>query len=81
MARAVYGNRNPSSPVSGFGPNPQSGAPMAGGTMGGRAQTASGRPGMRSVALGDEVYLWILVIIEVLLMGALRRNFRKHHGG
>lgn len=30
---------------------------------------------------GQEVYLWILVIIEVLLMGAGRKYFRRVHGG
>lgn len=71
MARAFSG-RIPSA----SNPTP-SRAPNAG-TMGG---PSSGRPGRPSLALGDEKYLWGLVILEVLLTGALRKQFRRHHGG
>lgn len=42
---------------------------------------SSGRPGRPQLMLGDEKYLWILVILEVLLTGALRKRFRRYHGG
>jgi len=53
------------------------------GTLGGPAKrpAAGPRPGRRQWMVGDEMYLWVLVIIEVALMGALRRRFRRHHGG
>lgn len=58
----------------------QSGA--AGGTMGGKpTSTVGSRPGRRVIQLGDEMYLWILVLIEVALIGWLRQQFRRHHGG
>lgn len=76
MARAVGTRRTtPSS-------NTQQPGVAPGGTMGGRPTRKVGRrPGSRPIAVGDEVYLWVLVIIEALLMGALRQRFRKHHGG
>jgi hypothetical protein len=30
---------------------------------------------------GMEVYLWIVVFVELFLTGALRRYFRRFHGG
>ncbi len=41
------------------------------------------KPGLKNgnMMLGQEVYLWILVAIEVALMGGFRRYFRRHHGG
>lgn len=51
------------------------------GTMGGPARASGGRPGTRPVLLGDEVYLWALLLLEVGVMGALRNKFRRHHGG
>jgi hypothetical protein len=33
------------------------------------------------LAIGDEGYLWILVIIEVLAIGILRKKFKRYHGG
>lgn len=71
VARAFSG-RIPSA----SNPSP-SRAPNAG-TMGG---PSSGRPGRPQLMLGDEKYLWILVILEVLLTGALRKRFRRYHGG
>jgi hypothetical protein len=31
--------------------------------------------------MGQEVYLWILVVIEVALLGGFRKYFRRYHGG
>lgn len=72
MARTVFGPQGSKSNTV-----PQGGA---GGTLGG-LRSAGRAPGARQLQLGDEIYLWILVIIEVLLMGWLRQNFRRHHGG
>lgn len=58
--------------------NPMPSQAQNAGTLGGRA---TGRPGRPQLTLGDEKYLWILVILEVLLTGALRKQFRRHHGG
>ena len=41
---------------------------------------AGPRPG-RHLAVGQEMYLWLLVFIEVALMAALRLQFRNRHGG
>lgn len=68
MARSRFAQSNPT--PSG----------MAQGTMGGPAP-AGARPGSRSVALGDEVYLWFLILLEVGTMAYLRKHFRRHHGG
>lgn len=37
--------------------------------------------GQREMILGQEVYLWILVLIEVALVGGFRKYFRRFHGG
>lgn len=71
---AFVKTRNPAS----SNPTP-SGLPQ--GTMGGPATAAGARPGSRSLLLGEEVYLWILVLLEVATMGYLRRHFRRRHGG
>lgn len=39
------------------------------------------RPGKRTVVMGDEVYLWILVIGEVFAIMFLRNAFSRYHGG
>lgn len=53
-----------------------------GGTMGGKPNAKVGRrPGARPVNVGSEMYLWVLVIVEALLVGILRKQFRRHHGG
>jgi hypothetical protein len=31
--------------------------------------------------LGDEFYLWILVLLEVGIMAFMRNKFRRRHGG
>ena len=56
-----------------------SGAPQ--GTTGGRARSHGSRPGSMNLNLGDEMYLWVLVILEALTLGWLRNHFRRHHGG
>lgn len=42
-----------------------------------RANTGN-RP---SLNFGEEVYLWILVLLEVAIMSYLRNHFRRYHGG
>ena len=69
MARARFASSNPT--PSG----------IRQGTMGGPAPAAGARPGARSLMLGDEVYLWALVFMEVGVMCFLRNKFRRHHGG
>jgi len=59
-------------------PNPTG---MKQGTMGGPAPAAGSRPGTRSLQVGDEFYLWLLLLLEVGTMAALRKKFRRHHGG
>jgi len=49
--------------------------------MGGPAPAAGARPGSRNVLLGDEMYLWVLVLLEVGTMAFFRNKFRRHHGG
>jgi hypothetical protein len=51
--------------------------------MGGPAQPAPGspRPGKRTMVMGDEVYLWILVGLEVAAIVAFRNGFSRYHGG
>lgn len=49
------------------------------GSPGGRRIGTPGTGGPR--ILGQEVYLWILVLVEAVLTGALRRFFRRFHGG
>ena len=71
MARAFAG-RMPSAS------NP---APSRAGNAGTLGGPATGRPGRHQIMLGDEKYLWLLVILEVLLQGFLRKRFRRHHGG
>lgn len=71
MARAFSG-RIPSASNA----TPSS-APNAG-TLGG---AATGRPGRPQLMLGDEKYLWLLVILEVIATSILRKRFRRYHGG
>jgi hypothetical protein len=72
MARAVLGKNSSTSNTRPSG--------MTGGTLGGVKMSSGGRPGLKMQA-GDEMYLWVLVILEVLLMSFLRNSFRRHHGG
>lgn len=55
-----------------------------------RVPSAGAAPGMskpRKVGsngkykVGQEVYLWILIVIEIFAIGGFRRFFRKVHGG
>lgn len=52
-----------------------------GGTPGGRPNATTRAAGSVSYLIGEVGYLWVLVIIEVLLMGWLRNANRRHHGG
>lgn len=63
----------PSTPPS----NLRSAGPQ--GTPGGKAFRKPGAAGKFSP--GQEVYLWLLVLIEVALVGGLRKYFRRFHGG
>lgn len=73
MARAIFGHNSATS-------TPTPGAGGAGGTLGGvRIATGAG-PGMK-LAIGDEGYLWLLVILEVVTMAFLRKRFKRYHGG
>ena len=54
-----------------------SGAPQ--GTPGG-IKAAGMRPGMK-LMVGDEAYLWLLVLIEVGILAGMRQKLRRHHGG
>lgn len=75
MARTVYGNGAASNTTPQTDRAPQ-------GTLGGMARKPAGpRPGRKQLVLGQEMYMWILVGLEVAAMCALRRKFRRHHGG
>lgn len=65
---------------SGSPSNVQSAGPQ--GTTGGTASPVR-KPGAggRSLRIGQEKYLWILVIIELAITGTLRKYFRRFHGG
>lgn len=75
---------NTSRVVQGGGVQPQH-TRAAGGTTGSQGTPGSIRrkPGTagRPVILGQEVYLWVFVLIEASLTGVLRRYFRRFHGG
>lgn len=89
MARTVSGGLGKMRPSALGGrysatsnPTP-SGMPQGtpGGVTMGPGITPSGKgPGMK-FRVGDEGYIWILVLIEVAVMSALRRWSRAHHGG
>lgn len=72
MARTVYGRNSVNSNTH------PSGVPQ--GTPGGIGAAAGRRPGMK-LMVGDEAYLWLLLLLELLAMGLLRKHFRRHHGG
>ena len=50
------------------------------GTPGGRTAVGS-RPGAKRMMVGDEIYLWILVLIEAFIIFGGRKALRRHHGG
>jgi len=52
-----------------------------GGTLGGIPRAAGARPSRINVNVGDEMYLWLLVVLEALAIGWLRQRFRRRHGG
>lgn len=72
MPRAFAGARIPAAS------NP---APSRAGNSGTLGGPATGRPGRPQLMLGDEKYLWLLVVLEVLATGILRKKFRRYHGG
>lgn len=72
MARSIFGTGSQTSNTNPSG--------MTGGTLGGRKIATGAPPGMR-LAIGDEGYLWILVIIEALALGYLRKKTKRYHGG
>lgn len=43
----------------------------------------SRKPGTarQPIKLGPSIYLWILVGVELVLIGGLRKFFRRFHGG
>lgn len=51
------------------------------GTPGGTARPGRKPGGRQPSKLGQEVYLWILVVIEVAMIGGFRKYFRRYHGG
>jgi len=57
------------------------GAPSHGGTFGGLKAAVGPSPGRKQLVFGDEVYLWILVAIEVTLISWARSAFSRYHGG
>lgn len=74
MARSIFGmNSRTSNPSPGMGGGTS-------GTLGGRKIATGAAPGMR-LAIGDEGYLWILVLLEVFAIYVLRMKFKRYHGG
>lgn len=71
MARTMSNLRHPA----------QSNTNQSGVRQGTPGGAATSKPGSRQLMLGDEMYLWVLVFLEVGLMAFLRKNFRRHHGG
>lgn len=52
------------------------------GTTGGKASAVRKQGASRnSLRVGPNVYLWILVGVELVLTGGLRKYFRRFHGG
>jgi hypothetical protein len=49
------------------------------GTPGGRARK-QGTNG-RKMIVGQEMYLWILILVEIAMIGGFRKFFRRFHGG
>lgn len=58
----------------------QSGVPQ--GTPGGQTKAAASKTMASAAQMNSATfYLWVLVGIEVLVMGLLRNKFRRYHGG
>jgi hypothetical protein len=67
------------SPVGGTASNTNpTGVPQ--GTLGG-IRMKGRRPGSINMMPGEEVYLWILVGLEVGFLAMMRKKMRRHHGG
>lgn len=56
-------------------------SPGVSGTLGGIPSAVGARPGRRQVQLGDEMYLWILVLLEVGFISYFRSVLSRYHGG
>jgi hypothetical protein len=56
-------------------------SPGAQGTLGGVPHTAGPPPGRVPAVLGEEVYLWILVVLEVGVIAYFRTALSRYHGG
>lgn len=56
-------------------------SPGTQGTMGGVPQPAGRPPGRNGYVFGEEVYLWILVLLEVGTIAYFRAQFSRYHGG
>lgn len=67
----------PSTPKSNMSTPGQGGSPM----MGGAGTMPRRQRGVGQLNLDTRMYLWILVIIEVALIGGFRKYFRRFHGG
>jgi hypothetical protein len=50
-------------------------------TLNGNAVRRPGLGRKGSMKIGAEKYLWILIFIEIALMGGFRKYFRRFHGG
>lgn len=53
---------------------------MPQGTPGGIRQAVGSRRGSMMM-FGQEMYLWVLVLLEVAVIGGFRKHFRRYHGG
>lgn len=51
------------------------------GTTGGRAAPIRKQAARQQLRMGQHIYLWILVAIELVITGIARRYFRQFHGG
>jgi predicted lipid-binding transport protein (Tim44 family) len=67
-------------PAAARNPSPRVAGGTFGGLMGG--MTSGRRTGPPSLLpQGDALYLWGLVILELLAIGWLRSAFKRYHGG
>lgn len=51
------------------------------GTPGGQKRPARRPGGRQPLAFGINIYLWILVAVEIAIIGGFRKYFRRYHGG
>lgn len=74
MARRVQSPASPRTYGGGVGHAPT-------GMLGGVKQAVGSAPGRKPLMLGDEMYLWILVLLEVGAITWARSAFSRYHGG